>query len=112
MKRRSKSLPMKKSRKFLPLILMGIVGVAVIIIGIVYFDFISQRIYEDSTGHLEEIYGQVNRSFGIFVERNWGLLDSCDDYFALAEETDGAAIGDFIADKKDYWGFSEFYFLL
>ena len=102
---------MKRFRKFLPLILMGIVGVAVIIIGVVYFDFISQRIYEDSTGHLEEIYGQVNRSFGIFVERNWGLLDSCDDYFALAEETDGAAIGDFIADKKDYWGFSEFYFL-
>ena len=102
---------MKRFRKFLPLILMGLVGVAVIIIGVVYFDFISQRIYEDSTGHLEEIYGQVNRSFGIFVERNWGLLDSCDDYFALAEETDGAAIGDFIADKKDYWGFSEFYFL-
>ena len=102
---------MKRFRKFLPLILMAIVGAAVIIIGVVYFDFISQRIYEDSTGHLEEIYGQVNRSFGIFVEQNWGLLDSCDDCFALAEETDGAAIGDFIADKKDYWGFSEFYFL-
>ncbi len=102
---------MKSARKILLSVLMGTVGVAVVLIGVVYFRFISQRIYEDSTGHLEEIYGQVNRSFGLFMERNWGLLNSFDAYFTLAGDTDGAAVGDFIAAKKDYWGFSEFYFL-
>ncbi len=102
---------MKNTRKLLLSVLMGVVGVAVVLIGVIYFRFISQRIYEDSTGHLEEIYGQVNRSFGLFMERNWGLLNSFDAYFTLAEETDGTAIGEFISAKKDYWGFSEFYFL-
>ena len=97
--------------KFLPLFLICAVGIAAIWIGIVYFDFISERIYEDSTEHLGEIYGQVNRSFGAFVERNWGLLDNWGDYFALAGEQKGDAISDFIADKQEYWGFSEFYFL-
>ena len=97
--------------KFLPAVLIGIVGAASVLVGAVCFHYISRRIYEDSTVHLEEIYGQVDRSFGAFVERNWGLLDSCDDFFILAEEADAAAITDFIQEKQEYWGFSEFYFL-
>lgn len=97
--------------KFLPAVLICIVGAASVLIGTVCFDYISRRIYEDSAVHLEEIYGQVDRSFGAFVERNWGLLDSCDDFFALAEEADTAAIADFLQEKQEYWGFSQFYFL-
>ena len=97
--------------RFLPSFLMCIVGVAVIWIGIVYFDFISEKIYEDSTGHLEEIYGQVNRSFGTFIEKNWGLLDSWSDYFAMVKDGEDNIISDYIAEKQDYWGFSGFYFL-
>lgn len=98
--------------KLLPFILVTVVAIAAVAIGIVYFDFISERIYEDSTDHLEEIYTQVNRSFGSFVERNWGLLQSFDSYLQLAEETDSSAkVSDFIDSKREYWGFSEFYFL-
>ncbi len=101
----------KRFRKFLPSFLMCVVGITAILIGAAYFAFISHRIYEDSTGHLEEIYGQVNRTFGAFVERNWGLLESCDDYFALAGREDTDVISGFIAGKQNYWGFSQLYFL-
>ncbi len=102
----------KRFGKILPSLLMCLVGLAAVLIGAVYFAFISQKIYEDSTDHLREIYGQVNRSFGLFVERNWGLLNSCDDYFALADkEADSRAEAEFIRSKQDYWGFSGFYFL-
>ncbi len=104
----------KRSGKLLPLISICAVLIAAAVIGVIYYRFISRRIYEDSTGHLEEIYGQVDRSFSAFVERNWGLLNSFDAYFALAEETgdaDDRAIADFIREKEGYWGLSGFYFL-
>ena len=86
-------------------------GVAVILTGIICFRFISRRIYEDSTNHLEEIYGQVNRSFGAFVERNWGLLESWNDYFGIAPNASFSDISNYISDKREEWGFSEFYFI-
>lgn len=103
----------KKSwlRKLLPTILLCIVGVAAILIGIRYFNFISQQIYKDSTNHLGEIYGQVNRSFGAFVERNWGLLKDWEDHLSLSKDKKNNSISDFISKEQDYWGFSEFYFI-
>ena len=90
---------------------MCVVGVAAVLIGIFYFKFISERIYEDSTLHLKEIYSQVNHSFGAFVERNWGLLDSWGDHLSLADNNENKEIYDFIEKEQEYWGFSEFYFL-
>ncbi len=80
--------------KLLPSFLMCIVGITAVLIGITYFNFISQRIYDDSTDHLEEIYGQVNRSFGSFVERNWGLLESWGDYFALTDSVQNSSLNE------------------
>lgn len=97
--------------KILPSFLMCIIGITAVIIGVVYFGFISQRIYEDSTGHLQEIYGQVNRSFGAFVDRNWGLLQSWNDALLFSEDRESGELADFIAGEKEYWGFSEFTFL-
>ncbi len=101
----------KKVEKFLPAILLCCVAISVVWIGIDYFRFTSQRIYEDSTGHLEEIYSQVNRSFSAFIERNWGLLEGCSDYLALAGEMEDGAVLKYIERKQDYWGFTDFYFL-
>ncbi len=100
----------KRLGKFLLPVLIFVIVIAVIIIGIIYFNFISKKIYEDSTGHLNEIYSQVNNSFGAFAERNWGLLNSWGEYFAKAGNEDSGDIRDFIAKQKDTWGFSEFYF--
>ena len=108
-----RSVNMFKKNKFGKIItplLLCLLAAAVLLIGIAYFNFISKKIYEDSTDHLSEIYDQVNRSFGAFVDRNWGLLESWDEYFAK-ENPDPAAVSDFIAKEKEYWGFSDFYFL-
>ncbi len=85
--------------------------VATISIFVAYFRFISQRIYEDSTRQLQEIYSQVNHSFGAFVERNWGLLDGWGEYLALAGDGESGTVADFVAGEQEYWGFSQFYFL-
>ncbi len=103
----------KRLIKLLPAVMVFIIAAAVAVIGIIYYNFISLRIYEDSTDHLQEIYGQVNRSFGAFVERNWGLLGEWGDFFAAQNDpsTRDAEISSYIAEKRDYWGFSEFCFL-
>ncbi len=103
--------------KLLPSFLTCLVGIAAVLTGITYFNFISQKIYNDSTGHLEEIYGQVNRSFGAFVERNWELLESWGNCFNLVQEmadpeiSQDDALCDFITKEQECWGFTEFYFL-
>ena len=98
-------------RKIFPVISICLIGIAAVMIGTVYFHFTSQKINADSTKHLMEIYGQVNHSFGAFVERNWGLLQNWGDYFALPEESVEESVSDLIEKEKDYWGFTEFYFL-
>ncbi len=98
-------------KKLLPSFLMCIVVIATVLIGAFYFNFISRRIYEDSADHLEEIYGQVNRSFGAFIERNWGLLDDWGLYLSLEKNSEIDTALDLIEKEQNYWGFSEFYFL-
>ena len=78
------------------------------IIGAVYFRYISKSIYEDSTVQLGEVYGQVNRAFGTFVERNWGLLESWNEYFEIADKEETEK---FLSDEKANWGYSQFYFI-
>ncbi len=97
--------------KALPAFFTALTAVAVILIGVIYFNFISDRIYEDSTGHLREIYGQVNSSFGAFLERNWGLLDSWSDYLGATGGEGDEAAKSYLEDKQSHWSFSEFYFL-
>ena len=100
----------KWRQKYRTVLLMGTVAAAVAVIAFVYFQFISQRIYDDSTVHLKEIYSQVSRSFGAFMERNWGFLDSCDEFLVQADG-DKNVIRGFLSREKDYWRFTEFYFL-
>ena len=90
---------------------ISVIAVCAVVITIIaaYFNFISQRIYEDSTSHLYEIYAQVNRSFGSFVERNWGLLRGWGRYFSAVG--DDEAVAEFVTRERDYWGFTELYFI-
>ena len=101
----------KRTGRLLAPILICFAAVVSIVIGTVYYTVISRRIYEDSTAHLEEIYNQVNRTFGAFVERNWGLLTNWGQYFELTGELDRETLEEYILPKQDYWGFSDFYFL-
>lgn len=98
----------KKFSSILTLIISCIVVLTVAVIAAFYFKYISEKIYDDSTNQLWEIYGQVNRSFGEFIERNWGLLNSWNSYLKITDEKDSSA---FLMDEQKYWGFSDFYFI-
>ncbi len=99
-------------RKILPFLLVCAAFAIAILIGTFYFNFISRQIYEDSTRYLGEIYGQVNRAFGTFVERNWGLLDGWGEYLSVTGNggTD-SEVAEYLEGKRRFWGFSDFYFL-
>ena len=84
------------------------VGVIIALMGRGYFRYISQRVYEDSTNHLVEVYSQVNHNFASFLERNWGSLKDWEDHIYLEKEED--VLG-FLEERQAYWGFSQFYFL-
>lgn len=97
--------------KLLLSVLISLVGISAVLIGVFYSNFISRRIYDDSTAHLEEIYAQVNRSFGAFAEKNWSFLNSCENSLSLADGLQDDRLSEFISEEQRFWKFSEFYFI-
>ena len=95
-------------RRGITILCLVAVGTAIALMGSSYFHYISKRIYEDSTGHLVEIYGQVNHNFSFFLERNWGNLD---DWDRNLREEDEDRIQAFLKSRQELWAFSDFYFL-
>ncbi len=76
-----------------------------------YSRHFSRRIYEESTGYLQEIYTQVNNAFISFAEKNWGILEGWEDYINSMGGKSDAKIGEFIRKQQEYWRFTDFYFL-
>ena len=62
---------LRKKRNFI-LAAVGTVVVLAVCFG--YGHFVSNKIYEESTSHLREVYSQVNKTFTSLVSRNWSLL--------------------------------------
>ncbi len=100
----------KKLKTIMPLGLIVISCVAVMLIGYLYLGYISDRINNDSIGHLREIYGQVNHSFSMFTQRNWGLLESWNETISKTDNSNGE-IKELIKKEKERWSITGFYFL-
>lgn len=62
------------------------VGLAIALMAHLYFRYISEQVYEECTGHLVEVYSQVNRSFISFLEKNWGTLDDWIHHIQIEDE--------------------------
>lgn len=102
----------RKKWKTVVLPIVTIIVVAIVVAMLVgYFFNISDKITEDSSRHLQEVYGQVNRSFNDFLKSQWGFLDSCDVIFDGSDNSTTRLLKRFIDGKKEQWGFTEFYFL-
>ena len=88
-----------------------LIGAALLVVlaGNCYLRYISQNIYEDSTKHLMELYGQINRSFNNFLYKNWGDLD--DWTHNIQSNPDEEDVLRFLNSRRERWGFTEFYFL-
>ena len=84
------------------------VGLAIGLMAQLYFQYVSQRIYEECADHLVEVYSQVNQNFVSFLEKNWGNLDDWVHHIQIENE-DGVLT--FLRGRQQNWKFSEFYFL-
>lgn len=75
-----------------------------------YLSFVDQKIYEESTNHLTEVYTQVNDKFSSLVSDNWNLLEGWAYHIASHPASDDETQS-FIALEQEKWGFTDFYFL-
>ncbi len=113
-KKKLKNSPSNENwiNKILPTFLLCIfVAGIVIAVGNGYINFITQKIYSDSTNQLKEIYSQVNRSFQNLMDQNWNILDSYQEYFDTHGQSNESTLNSYIQREKENWGYTDFYFL-
>ncbi len=84
------------------------VALAVAGLAHLYFQYISNQVYEECTNHLEEVYSQVNHNFVSFLEKNWGNLDDWVHHIQIEDEE---GVVTFLRGRQRNWQFSQFYFL-
>ena len=77
--------------------------------GLLYFRFVSNRIYEESANHLTEIYTQVKHSVHNVVSRNWKNLQTWAPYLRDVQDED--KLTDYFRRQQEQWGFTDFYFI-
>lgn len=88
--------------------MLGIVLLAAAVVG--YMKLVQHVVYEECSGHLEEIYSQVNASFKDLVSKNWNLLDGWDYHIDHTASSDDDLVA-FLQEEQGKWGFTDFYFL-
>ena len=83
----------------------------VLLVGIlVYTDYTQEQIYQESTANLLSTYGQSAKTFTMFAQRNWNILNDWDSYLGALVER-GELEGqwqDYIAQKAT-WQYTDFY---
>lgn len=84
----------------------------ILILFLMYNHFVSVRIYEESTSHLQEIYTQVNRTFSSLVSRNWNLLSDWSSYIGYVTSNENEDdLPQYLQAGQEKWNYTDFYFL-
>lgn len=97
-----------KKEKFL--IALG--AILAVLLSIFYLGYVEDKIYDESTSHLNEVYDQINREFLSLAEHNWKLLSDWSLYIQHFEGKDGAEqLREFIKNGQIKRKFSDFYFI-
>ena len=99
---------MKKKRKN---ILLTVGLLLVLLVGIlVYTDYTQEQIYQESTANLLSTYGQSAKTFAMFAQRNWNILNDWDSYLdALAERGEQEGQWQEYIAQKATWQYTDFY---
>ena len=103
---------MRKKKHFL----ISAALLAIIFVSIERYDnYIGQKFYQESTQGLLSTYEQLDKTFLMFVQRNWNALeDWCNYLNYCVEEQDKKeqntedGLGNFVNDRKN-WQYSDFY---
>ncbi len=99
---------MKKKRKNILLIAGMLLALLVGIL--VYTDYTQEQIYQESTANLLSTYGQSAKTFTMFAQRNWNILNDWDSYLdALAERGEQEGQWQEYIAQKATWQYTDFY---
>lgn len=85
---------------------MLLLGVSILTSYVVFTDFMSHTIYEESTAHLTEIYHQANQTLYNKVSFNWGVMRMWTPY--LERSQSDADVCAFLAQAKEEYQFTDF----
>ena len=101
------SLMMKKQKNIL--LIAGML--LVLLVGILAYSAYTQKeVYQESTANLLSTYGQSAKTFTMFAQRNWNILNDWDSYLGTLAEL-GEQEGqwqEYIAQKAT-WQYTDFY---
>ena len=108
MKNETKMRPAIKNR-ILAVLAVLLLGVGILTSCVVFTDFMSHTIYEESTAHLTEIYHQANQTLYNKVSLNWGVMRMWTPYLESAQSD--ADVCSFLAQAKGEYHFTDFFFV-
>ena len=108
MKNETKMRPAIKNR-ILAVLAVLLLGVGILTSCVVFTDFMSHIIYEESTAHLTEIYHQANQTLYNKVSLNWGVMRMWTPYLECAQSD--ADVRSFLAQAKEEYQFIDFFFV-
>ena len=108
MKNETKMRPAIKNR-ILAVLAVLLLGVGILTSYVVFTDFMSHTIYEESTAHLTEIYHQANQNLYNKVSLNWGVMRMWTPYLESAQSD--ADVCAFLAQAKEEYHFTDFFFV-
>ena len=108
MKNETKMRPAIKNR-ILAVLAVLLLGVSILTSYVVFTDFMSHTIYEESTAHLTEIYHQANQTLYNKVSLNWGVMRMWAPYLESAQSD--ADVCSFLAQAKGEYHFTDFFFV-
>ena len=95
--------------RILAVLAVLLLGVSILTSYVVFTDFMSHTIYEESTAHLTEIYHQANQTLYNKVSLNWGVMRMWTPYLESAQSD--ADVCAFLAQAKEEYHFTDFFFV-
>lgn len=99
---------MKQKRKNILLIAGMLLGLLVGIL--IYNGYAQEQIYQESIANLLSTYGQSAKTFNMFAQRNWNILNDWDSYLgALAERGEQEGQWQAYIAQKATWQYTDFY---
>ena len=83
-----------------------------ILSGLSYANFISNKMYEESTLHLQETYAEVNKAFSTLAVTNWNMLMDWNEYLIYGlDNLETDRLDEYFQSDKTRWGYTEVYFI-
>ena len=96
-------------KRIIALMLLLVLMASMTYCAFVFFDFVSQKIYEESTAHLTEIFHQANQTLYNMVSINWSRMRMWAPYIEKTQSDE--EIVAYVKQAREESNFTDFYFI-